>query len=179
MITANSFMKREFGKKLIEEFFPKVDLTTSSTPRGPTSPATARRRSSCSAATASRSGERCGPCWASRRAQHAGRPCQGYGLAVDRGHIDNGQVAERVRHRDRPHRERTFSKHPWSIGGGGAADSRKLIERSSTASHSEQSKRLASKLHYAERTKHTVDLIGVLTRDDIDTGTLRLPLVDR
>ncbi len=26
-ITANSFMKREFGKKLIEEFFPRVDLT--------------------------------------------------------------------------------------------------------------------------------------------------------
>ncbi|WP_431996970.1 BREX-2 system adenine-specific DNA-methyltransferase PglX [Streptomyces fungicidicus] len=26
-ITANSFMKREFGKKLIEEFFPKVQLT--------------------------------------------------------------------------------------------------------------------------------------------------------
>ncbi|MEU8351935.1 BREX-2 system adenine-specific DNA-methyltransferase PglX [Streptomyces sp. NPDC048845] len=26
-ITANSFMKREFGKKLIEEFFPTVDLT--------------------------------------------------------------------------------------------------------------------------------------------------------
>jgi hypothetical protein len=27
MITANSFMKREFGKKLIEEFFPRGDLT--------------------------------------------------------------------------------------------------------------------------------------------------------
>ncbi|MEU9357189.1 BREX-2 system adenine-specific DNA-methyltransferase PglX [Streptomyces sp. NPDC048301] len=26
-ITSNSFMKREFGKKLIEEFFPKIDLT--------------------------------------------------------------------------------------------------------------------------------------------------------
>lgn len=26
-ITANSFMKREFGKKLIEEFFPQIDLT--------------------------------------------------------------------------------------------------------------------------------------------------------
>ena len=26
-ITANSFMKREFGKRLIEEFFPRVDLT--------------------------------------------------------------------------------------------------------------------------------------------------------
>ena len=27
-ITANSFMKREFGKKLIEEFLPRLDLTT-------------------------------------------------------------------------------------------------------------------------------------------------------
>ncbi len=27
MITANSFMKREFGKKLIEQFIPKIDLT--------------------------------------------------------------------------------------------------------------------------------------------------------
>ena len=27
MITANSFMKREFGKKLVEEFFTRVDLT--------------------------------------------------------------------------------------------------------------------------------------------------------
>ncbi|MEA3410513.1 MAG: BREX-2 system adenine-specific DNA-methyltransferase PglX [Pseudomonadota bacterium] len=27
MITANSFMKREFGKKLVEGFFPRVDLT--------------------------------------------------------------------------------------------------------------------------------------------------------
>src|SRR4051794_23819824 len=27
MITANSFMKREVGKNLIEEFFPGVDLT--------------------------------------------------------------------------------------------------------------------------------------------------------
>ena len=27
MITANSFMKREFGKRLIEEYLPKMDLT--------------------------------------------------------------------------------------------------------------------------------------------------------
>ena len=27
MITANSFMKREFGKKLIEKFLPSRDLT--------------------------------------------------------------------------------------------------------------------------------------------------------
>ena len=44
MITANSFMKREFGKKLIEEFFPTVDLTHVIDTSVPTSPATARRR---------------------------------------------------------------------------------------------------------------------------------------
>ena len=43
MITANSFMKREFGKKLIEEFFPEIDLTHVIDTSGPTSPATARR----------------------------------------------------------------------------------------------------------------------------------------
>ncbi len=49
-ITANSFMKREFGKKLIEEFFAGHDLGNpstslrSSTLRAPTSPATAPRR---------------------------------------------------------------------------------------------------------------------------------------
>ena len=55
-ITANSFMKREFGKKLIEEFFPTVDLTTSSTPPAPTSRATAPdgRSSSGGAAQPSR-----------------------------------------------------------------------------------------------------------------------------
>ncbi len=44
-ITANSFMKREFGKKLIEEFFPESISPTSSTRAGLTSRATARRRS--------------------------------------------------------------------------------------------------------------------------------------
>ena len=41
MITANSFMKREFGKKLIEEFFPKIDLTHVIDTSGHTSPVTA------------------------------------------------------------------------------------------------------------------------------------------
>ena len=45
MITANSFMKREFGKKLIEEFFPKIDLTHVVDTSGPTFPDMARRLS--------------------------------------------------------------------------------------------------------------------------------------
>ncbi len=44
-ITANSFMKREFGTKLIEEFFAhKVELTEVIDTQGPTSLATERRR---------------------------------------------------------------------------------------------------------------------------------------
>jgi hypothetical protein len=50
-ITANSFMKREFGKKLIEDFFRPCTLPISLTPPGPTSLATGHLQSSSSAAT--------------------------------------------------------------------------------------------------------------------------------
>ena len=40
----NSFMKREFGVKLIEQFLATRTCAWSSTPRAPTSPATAPRR---------------------------------------------------------------------------------------------------------------------------------------
>ena len=42
-ITANSFMKREFGKKLIEEFLPTVDLQTLIDAAGADIPGTAHR----------------------------------------------------------------------------------------------------------------------------------------
>ena len=45
-ITSNSFMKREFGAKLIENFLPTRTCALSRTPRAPTSPATARQQSS-------------------------------------------------------------------------------------------------------------------------------------
>jgi SAM-dependent methyltransferase len=45
LITANSFMKREFGAKLIEQVLPRLDLDGMwSIPRARTSPGTARRR---------------------------------------------------------------------------------------------------------------------------------------
>ena len=44
LITANSFMKREFGKKLIESFFPTIDLTHVIDTSGAYIPATGRRR---------------------------------------------------------------------------------------------------------------------------------------
>ena len=45
-ITSNAFMKREFGTKLIEDFFPTVELNYVVTPSAPTSPDTAPRLSS-------------------------------------------------------------------------------------------------------------------------------------
>ena len=50
-ITSNSFMKREFGTKLIEDFLAHQDLRLVADTSAPTSLATARRRSSSSAAT--------------------------------------------------------------------------------------------------------------------------------
>ena len=44
-ITGNNFMKREFGKKLIEQFFPTVDLTHVIDTNSHTSPTTVHQRS--------------------------------------------------------------------------------------------------------------------------------------
>ncbi len=46
-ITANSFMKREFGKKLIESFIPTVNLTHVIDTSGPTYLDMARQLRSC------------------------------------------------------------------------------------------------------------------------------------
>ena len=60
LIVANSFMKREFGKKLIEEVLPRLDLTHVVDTSGAYIPATARRPRSCSGATGHRSTAWCG-----------------------------------------------------------------------------------------------------------------------
>jgi hypothetical protein len=64
-ITANSFMKREFGKKLIEQFFPTVHLTHVIDTSGAYIPATAPRPSSSPAATTSAAPTRSAPSSAS------------------------------------------------------------------------------------------------------------------
>ena len=84
MITANSFMKREFGKKLIEEFIPRWDLTHVIDTSGAYIPGHGtptvilfgrhRRRRADRA-------RRHGHPW---RAADAGRPCQGARLDGDR-----------------------------------------------------------------------------------------------
>lgn len=132
MITANSFMKREFGKKLIEEFLPRKDLTcvvdTSGAyipghgkPKGtPTALLFGRNQFPSSETVRTVMGIRSEP----------GTPeilARGlvWGSIVD---LINSPGSENefisVVDQDR----NTFASHPWSIGGGGASELKVLLE---------------------------------------------------
>ncbi len=127
-ITANSFMKREFGKKLIEEYFAKVDLTHVIDTSGayipghgtPTVILFGRNREPVGQhvrAVLGIKGEPSAPA----------DPGQGFVWQSIVKHIDvaNGQDAF-TSTADVP--RATFTSHPWSIGGGGAVDVKTLLE---------------------------------------------------
>jgi hypothetical protein len=134
MITANSFMKREFGKKLIEEFLPEYDLTNVIDTSGayipghstPTVILFGRNRRPVNDEVRAVLGIRGGP---STPEDPAG------GLVwrwiVD--HIGNGIAQnEFVSVTNLP--RATFGKHPWSIGGGGAAELKEKLEEAADCS---------------------------------------------
>jgi hypothetical protein len=120
MITANSFMKREFGKKLIEEFFPRTDLTHVIDTSGayipghgtPTVILFGRDRSPVGQTVRAVLGIRGEP-------STPVDPAQGQ---VWRSIIDlldtRGAQNDFVSIADVP--RGTFAKHPWSVSGGGA-----------------------------------------------------------
>ena len=117
MITANSFMKREFGKKLIEEFFPTVDLTHVIDTSGayipghgtPTVILFGRNRQPVGDEVRAVLGIRGEP-------STPDDPAQGLVWRSIVDHLDNGQVAERVRQRD----ERARGRRSASIRGASA-----------------------------------------------------------
>src|SRR5208337_5485984 len=129
-ITANSFMKREFGKKLIEEFFPGVDLTHVIDTSGafipghgtPTLLLFARNQRPVSSTLRTVMGIRGEPStpedpsrglvWSAIVAQVDRPGSKGEYVSV----IDTGRAL--------------FHTHPWSIGGGGAAELKQLLEKS-------------------------------------------------
>jgi hypothetical protein len=129
MITADSFMKREFGKKMIEEFFPCVDLTHVVHTSGayipghgtPTVILFGRDRPPVSQtvrAVLSIRGEPSTPA----------APAQGQ---VWRSIIDlldsSGAQNDFVSVTDVP--RETFARHPWSMGGGGAAELKARLDQ--------------------------------------------------
>ena len=128
LITANSFMKREFGAKLIEQVLPQLDLTHvvdtswAYIPGHDTSTVIlfGRHRApmdECVRTVMGIKGEPGAPV----------DPTQGLVWRAIVGQIDEaGRESEFVSVADTP--RATFAKHPWSIGGGGAADLRAQIE---------------------------------------------------
>ena len=132
MITANSFMKREFGKKLIEEFFPRVDLTHVIDTSGayipghgtPTVILFGRNRNPVGDEVRAVLGIRGEP-------STPEEPALGKVWRSIVEHLDNGGAQNEFVSVTNMPRE-TFARHPWSIGGGGAAELKQIIEEASS-----------------------------------------------
>lgn len=128
LITANSFMKREFGAKLIEQVLPQLDLTHvvdtswAYIPGHDTSTVILFGRHRAPMDESVRTvmgikGEPGAPL----------DPTHGLVWSAIVGLIDEpGCESEFVSVADTP--RATFAKHPWSIGGGGVADLKEAIE---------------------------------------------------
>ena len=132
MITANSFMKREFGRKLIEEFIPRWDLTHVVDTSGayipghgtPTVILFGRHRQPVDPHVRAVMGIRGEPAIPDDAAK--GRVW----LAIVKQLDQPGSQSEFVSASELP-RER-FQKHPWSIGGGGAVEVKGVMEADCT-----------------------------------------------
>src|SRR5262249_49938169 len=121
-ITSNSFMKREFGKKLIEEFFPKVDLTHVIDTSGayipghgtPTVILFGRSRKPVSEDVRAVLGIKGEPSTPEDCSQ--GLVWQSIMRQIDQSNAET----EFTSTADVP--RTTYASHPWSIGGGGVSD---------------------------------------------------------
>ena len=150
LINANSFMKREFGKALIEQVLPQFDLTLVIDTSGayipghgtPTVLLFGRNRKSATAKIHAILGKRGEP-------STPENPEQGlvWRSIVDHRRevgFDNDYISVAEVSRS------TFSKHPWSLGGGGASDLKELLEER------------------AEKTLGEVSIIGVFGMTNAD-----------
>lgn len=130
-IIANSFMKREFGQYLIEQFFPKVDLTHVIDTSGayipghgtPTVIIFGRYRQPVGSTLRTVMGIRGEP-------STPDDPTRGLVWSAIVNQLDEaGSQSEFVSVTDSP--REFFHTHPWSIGGGGAAELKALLDDNS------------------------------------------------
>ncbi len=130
LITANSFMKREFGSKLIEVVLPRLDLTHVVDTSGayipghgtPTVILFGRHRAPIAEVVRTVMGSKGEP-------SAPDDPSRGLVWTAILTQLDCvGSESEFVSVGDTL--RATFSKHPWSIGGGGAAELRETVEAS-------------------------------------------------
>ena len=174
MITANSFMKREFGKKLIEEFFPRVDLTHVIDASGAYIPGHGtltvilfgRHRAPVSHEVRAVLGIRGEPGTPEEPAQ--AKVWRSIVEQLDHGGAQNEFVSVTNVSRE------TFARHPWSIGGGG------IIELKEKIDHSSQ-RRFQDCITEIGRTTHTgedeVFYLPISAARDLDLSQHTVPLI--
>ncbi|MBV5246748.1 BREX-2 system adenine-specific DNA-methyltransferase PglX [Mycolicibacterium sp. PAM1] len=146
-ITSNSFLKREFGSKLIEEFLPTVDLREVIDTSGayipghgtPTVIIVGRKQRPSSdtvRAVLSVRGEPGRP----------DNPAKGLVWSTIVDHIDEpGFEDAYINVSDLP--RQTFSSHPWSLSGGGAVQLQQQVDK--------QTAKLGERILVVGRTTHT------------------------
>ena len=136
LITTNSFMKREFGSKLIEQVLPRLDLTHVVDSSGAWIPGHNRDGT----ATVILFGRHRKPVGTTVRTVMGIRgepstpvdPARGLVWSAIVGQIDRpGSESEFISVGDTP--RDTFATHPWSIGGGGAAELLEQLNDSAAA----------------------------------------------
>ena len=133
-ITANSFMKREFGSKLIEQFFPRVDLTHVIDTSGayipghgtPTVILFGRNRKPVGNTVRAVLGIKGEP-------STPADPAQGLVWTSILRQIDKAGAQDDYTSTADVSRE-TLGRHPWSIGGGGAAELKEQLEEACESS---------------------------------------------
>ncbi|MHB2020121.1 MAG: BREX-2 system adenine-specific DNA-methyltransferase PglX [Candidatus Xenobia bacterium] len=133
MITTNSFMKREFGKKLIQDVLPRFDLTHVIDTSGayipghgtPTVILVGRHRMPRTSTVRAVMGIRGEPETPADASQ--GKVWRSIVELIDQPGAQNAFVSVADLERE------TLQKHPWSIGGGGAAELKELIESAATS----------------------------------------------
>ena len=131
LITANSFMKREFGKKLIESFLPSVDLTHVIDTSGayipghgtPTVILFLRHRKPAGNVVRTIMGIRGEPATPSEPAR--GIVWQAITSQIDTSRSESRWISVADIQRS------SFDNHPWSIGGGEAVVLKDLLSRQS------------------------------------------------
>lgn len=148
LITANSFMKREFGSKLIEQVLPRLDLTHVIDTAGayipghgtPTVILFGRHRPPVDECIRTAMGIKGEPGTPSN-------PTNGLVWSAIVRQIDQaGSQSEFISVADTS--RSAFSKHPWSVGGGGASELLEQLNSSSTT-------KLDSVIDVIGRTTHT------------------------
>lgn len=130
MITANSFMKREFGKKLIEDYLPRKDLTHVIDTSGayipghgtPTVILFARNQAPKNEQIQAVLGIRGEP--GAPEVAAEGKVWTSIVQLLPKQHAENEYVTVAAQERS------AYAQHPWSVGGGGASELKELIESS-------------------------------------------------